>query len=285
VRRKPELLAFLKGGGAVGAMMRNHDWSGSPLGEPDLWPQPLRTVVSLLLNSKFPIFVAWGKDLGFLYNDAYAEILADKHPRSLGARFHDIWAEIWPDIWPLIEAAMAGEASYRENLPLTMNRKGFEEETWFTFSYSPVRDETGGVGGMFCAVEETTAQVLGERHRRAETERLREMFEQAPSYIAVVRGPDHVFELANAEFHAMVGRQHLIGLPYGEALPEIDRQGFTARLNEVRVTGRPFVGRSMTAIINRASGPVERVIDFIFQPIRAPDGTVSGVFRTAHPAN
>lgn len=270
--------AFLEGGGTVGAMMREHDWSQSPLGPPDRWPQSLRTVVSLLLNSKFPMFVAWGKDLGFLYNDAYAEILAAKHPRALGARFYDIWSEIWPDIWPLIEGAMAGEASYRENLPLTMNRRGFEEETWFTFSYSPVRDESGGVGGMFCAVEETTAQVLGERHRRAETDRLREMFEQAPSYIAVVRGPDHVFELANAAFHAMVGRQRLVGLSYREALPEIDRQGFTARLDLVRATGKPFVGRSMTAMIERATGPVERVIDFIFQPIRAADGTVSGIF-------
>ena len=198
-------------------MMRAHDWSQSPLGQPETWPQSLRTVVSLLLNSKFPMFVSWGRELGFLYNDAYAEILAGKHPRSLGARFYDIWSEIWPDIWPLIEGAMAGEASYRENLPLLMNRKGFDEETWFTFSYSPVRDESGGVGGMFCAVEETTAQVLEERHRRAETERLREMFEQAPSYIAVVRGPEHVFELANAEFHTLVGRDRLIGLQIGRA--------------------------------------------------------------------
>ena len=150
---------FSIGGGEVGALMRIHDWATSPLGSPETWPQSLRSVVGLLLGSKFPMFVAWGPELGFLYNDPYAEILGSKHPASLGAPFHDIWAEIWPDILPLIDAAMAGEASDREDLPLLMNRRGFEEQTWFTFSYSPVRDESGRVAGMFCAVQETTDRV------------------------------------------------------------------------------------------------------------------------------
>ena len=158
---------FLTGGGDVGALMRAHDWSNSPLGRPEGWPQSLRSVVGLLLNSKFPMFVAWGEQLGFLYNDPYAEILGAKHPRALGGRFFDIWSEIWPDISPLIDAAMAGEATYRENLPLTMNRRGHDEDTWFTFSYSPVRDESGQVAGMFCAVAETTSQVLAARRREA----------------------------------------------------------------------------------------------------------------------
>ena len=160
-------LNFLAGGGEVGALMRSHDWSKSPLGKPYTWPQSLRSVVGLLLNSKFPMFVAWGEQLGFLYNDPYAEILGGKHPQALGARFHDIWTEIWPDIAPLIDAAMRGESIYREDLPLTMNRKGYDEHTWFTFSYSPVRNESGVVAGMFCAVKETTDQVLGKRRREA----------------------------------------------------------------------------------------------------------------------
>ena len=148
--------AFPEGGGAVGVLMRAQDWSNSPLGPPETWPQSLRAIVTLLLHSKFPMFVAWGKELGFLYNDPYAEILGAKHPRALGARFFDIWSEIWPDISPLIDAALAGEANYREDLPLVMNRKGYDEQTWFTFSYSPVRDESGAIVGMFCACTETT---------------------------------------------------------------------------------------------------------------------------------
>ena len=146
--------------------MQEHDWSASPLGAPATWPQSLRSVVGLLLGSKFPMFVAWGAELGFLYNDAYAEILGAKHPTALGGRFPNIWAEIWPDISPLIDAAMAGEATYRENLPLVLNRKGFEEQTWFTFSYSPVRDESGRVAGMFCACTETTGKVQAEQRAR-----------------------------------------------------------------------------------------------------------------------
>jgi PAS domain S-box-containing protein len=165
--------AFLEGGGRMGALMRSHDWSNSPLGAPETWPQSLRAIVALLLHSKFPMFVAWGKDLGFLYNDPYAEILGAKHPLSLGARFYDIWSEIWPDISPLIDAALSGEANYREDLPLVMNRKGYDEQTWFTFSYSPVRDETGRIAGMFCACTETTERKKAEdelRQSRAQIE-------------------------------------------------------------------------------------------------------------------
>src|ERR1043166_5438619 len=153
---------FPGGGGRVAALIRDHDWSRSPLGHPDDWPRSLRTVVGLLLQSQFPMFVAWGKDLGFLYNDSYAEILGAKHPAALGRRFYDIWSEIWPDINPLIEAALAGQSTYREDLPLVMNRIGYDEQTWFTFSYSPVRDDRGEVAGMFCAVSETTQRVLAE---------------------------------------------------------------------------------------------------------------------------
>jgi len=156
----------------MGAMMRSHDWSGSPLGHPDTWPPCLRSTVSLMLGSRFPMFVAFGPELGFLYNDAYAEILGGKHPAALGRRFHDIWAEIWLDIAPLIERALAGQPTWSEDLPLTMNRRGHDELTWFTFSYSPVRDEEDTVAGMFCACTETTGRVQAEAALRANEARL-----------------------------------------------------------------------------------------------------------------
>src|SRR3954463_3395791 len=101
--------------------MRTHDWATSPLGSPASWPRPLHAIVDLLLHSRFPMFVAWGESLGFLYNDAYAEILGDKHPRALGIPFREIWSEIWSDISPLVDAAMNGESTYWEDLPLVMN--------------------------------------------------------------------------------------------------------------------------------------------------------------------
>jgi PAS domain S-box-containing protein len=204
-------LQFMAGGGKVGALMRAHDWSASPLGHPSAWPQSLRSVVGLLLESRFPMFVAWGKELGFLYNDAYTEILGEKHPRSLGGRFHDIWSEIWADISPLIDAAMAGDASFRENLPLLMNRRGFDEQTWFTFSYSPVRDEQGKVAGMFCAVAETTQTVLAEQALKESEERFRLIADSAPVPVWVTK-LDRTRSFANQAY------LDFLGLPFEEAI-------------------------------------------------------------------
>lgn len=156
--------SFFAGTSEMARRMREHDWATSPLGHPEGWPQALRTVIGLMLQSKFPMFVAWGAELGFLYNDAYGEILGAKHPKALGGRFDQIWSEIWADIAPLIETAMNGQATYQKEMPLVMNRKGFDEQTWFTFSYSPVLDDGGNVAGMFCACFETTQAVVA--HRR-----------------------------------------------------------------------------------------------------------------------
>lgn len=169
---------FLLGGGEMGALMRAHNWSTSPLGDPSLWPQSLRTTVSLMLNSKYPMFVAWGPELPFLYNDGYRPTFGAKHPAALGLPFRQVWLEIWDDIWPLIERALAGEATFNENLHLVMERHGYPEDTWYTFSYSPVRDESGGISGMFCACTETTRQVFAERRqafRLGFEERLRDV--------------------------------------------------------------------------------------------------------------
>ncbi|MEJ8857580.1 PAS domain-containing protein [Variovorax robiniae] len=195
---------FLDGGGGVGALMRSQDWSKSPLGPPETWPHPLRTVVGLLLQSRFPMFVAWGEELGFLYNDSYAEILGAKHPGALGNRFQDIWSEIWADISPLIDAAMSGESIYREDLPLVMNRKGYDEQTWFTFSYSPVRDESGKVAGMFCAVSETTRRVLAERALRDLNEtlerRVSEALAQRKLLADIVEGTEAFVQVADLDY-------------------------------------------------------------------------------------
>jgi signal transduction histidine kinase/ActR/RegA family two-component response regulator len=273
-------LMFLSGGGELGAMMRAHDWSGSPLGHPRGWPQALRTVVGLMLNSKFPMFVAWGPELGFLYNDPYRDILGAKHPGALGGRFRDVWSEIWPDISPLIERALRGEATYADRLYLVMNRHGYDEPTWFTFSYSPVRDENGDIAGMYCACVEVTDQVLAEKYRNEENERLRGLFAQAPGIMAVLRGPEHVFELTNQSYMQLVGHRQIVGKRAREALPEIVGQGFLELLDRVYATGEPFVGHALPVRLQREpDGPLEeRYIDFVYQPIRDESGAVSGIF-------
>jgi len=273
-------LRFLSGGGEVGALMRSQDWSRSPLGEPSTWPPALRSIVSLMLGSGFPMFCAWGKDLGFLYNDPYIPVLGDKHPAALGAPFHAIWSEIWDDIHPLIERALGGQATYVEKLPLVMRRHGYDEQTWFTFSYSPARDDNGEVAGMHCACVEVTGQVLAERYRDEENKRLMTLFEQAPGIIAVLRGPKHLFEITNKSYNDLIGRSDLVGKTAREALPEVEGQGFFELLDQVYISGEPFVGHAVPLDVAREPGaPLERrYLDFIYQPIRDAAGNVAGIF-------
>ncbi|WP_455957949.1 diguanylate cyclase [Methylorubrum aminovorans] len=219
----PEFPLFLAGGGLMGAMMRCYDWSGSPLGHPDAWPPCLRSTVSLLLGSRFPMFAAFGPQLGFLYNDAYAEILGGKHPAALGGRFRDIWCEIWTDIAPLIEKALAGEPTWSADMPLTMNRRGYDELTWFTFSYSPVRDEHGEVAGMFCACTETTGRVQAEAALRANGARL-QFLDQLGKETARSTDADEIL----ATTTRMVAEHlNLSNCAYADMDP--DQNGFTIR--------------------------------------------------------
>ncbi|MBD8630881.1 PAS domain-containing protein [Oxalobacteraceae sp. CFBP 8755] len=277
VRQEPSL--FL-GDGTVRALMREHDWTTSPLGHPRDWPQALRTTVALMLDSKFPMFVAWGDELGFLYNDAYSVILGAKHPASLGLRFCDVWPDIWDDIAPLVERTMDGESIYLDRFPLTVRRHGYDEATWFRFSYSPVRHEDGLVAGMFCTCVETTNEVLAQRYRDEEHSRLINLFEEAPGIIAVLRGPDHVFELTNRSYLTLVGHRDLIGKPVREALPEVQGQGYFELLDQVYTSGQPFVGHAVPLRVQRElGGPLEECfLDFVYQPIRDQQGRVTGIF-------
>ena len=136
---------FLTGTGAMGARIRDHDWSASPLGPLETWPQVLRLTLSLVLQSKFPAFVVWGLELISFYNDAYRPLLGSK-PEALGRPADQVWPEAWETIGPIVAGALRGEASYFEDWPVTLQRKGYPEETWWTFSYSPIRDEAGDIG-------------------------------------------------------------------------------------------------------------------------------------------
>jgi PAS domain S-box-containing protein len=273
-------LEFLGGGGEVGALIRAKDWSASALGYPGGWPQALKSVVGLLLNTKFPMFVAWGPELAYIYNDSYAEILGEKHPAALGQRFEDIWSEIWDDVGPIARRALLGESTYEQNLPLRLLRRGYEESTWFTFSYSPVRDEDGTIAGVYCACTETTAQVLAEKYRDEENQRLLTLFEQAPGFMAVLRGPEHRFELDNKAYQQLVGHRQITGRPVREALPEVNGQGFVKLLDHVFATGEPFVGNAMPIMLQRTpDGPLERrFVDFVYQPIRDSNDAITGIF-------
>ena len=144
--------------------MRAHDWNATPLGPPERWPQSLKTAVRIMLTSRQPIWIGWGPDLIYLYNDPYKSIIGGKHPWALGKPTSTVWQEIWGDIGPMLATAMTGiEGTYVEEQLLIMERNGYPEETYYTFSYSPIPDDDGSAGGIICANTDDTQRVIGER--------------------------------------------------------------------------------------------------------------------------
>ncbi|MHA6782251.1 SpoIIE family protein phosphatase [Pseudonocardia saturnea] len=156
------------GGGELGRVMAAHDWAATPIGPPETWPAELRSVVRILLTSRFSMWMGWGPELTFFYNDAYQrDTLRAKHPWALGRPAREVWAEIWDDIGPRIRSVLdTGEATWDEGLLLLLERSGYPEETYHTFSYSPLADGSDRIVGMLCVVSEDTERVLGERRLR-----------------------------------------------------------------------------------------------------------------------
>ncbi|WP_435870019.1 response regulator [Eleftheria terrae] len=468
------------GSGEMATLMRQHDWASTSLGPPSNWPHALKVAVRLLLTSKFEMWLGWGPDIAFLYNDAYRPTLGDKHPDSLAKPTRVLWSEIWAEVEPRLRLVYEkGEATWDRGLQLILNRHGYPEETYHTFSYSPLLGDTGTVEGVFCAVTEETERVISERRlaslqglasglanaettsavfdavglaleqnqrdmpfcviylfdgarharlactaglhrdhphapayvaldqavtwdlrsvwdgvattlldlsclqdipcgewmrppstaalipllgqgterplgamvvglnpfrpadkdylsfldlfagqiasrlasvqvyeaerqrsaalaealrmrqeaadalrqanarltseieqRTQERDRLRSLFQQAPSFMCLLRGERHVFELVNDAYLQLVGHRDLIGRSVREALPEVEGQGFFELLDNVYQTGQPFTGRNLGVQLQRDPRGVleQRYIHLVYQPILRADGTVDGIF-------
>ncbi len=418
------------GDSQMSELMRAHDWAATSLGPPQAWPAGLKVPLRMMLTSRFEMWLGWGEDMAFFYNDAYRPTLGVKHPGALGRPTREVWSEIFDDLKDRFETVMHdGQATWDKALLLLLERSGYPEETYHTFSYSPLMGDDGKVGGLMCVVSEETERVVSERrletlgalaaalmsartrsdvlagvsaalgaNRRdfpfhdlrlfeagdalagggeladtdwplervlagepltrvalaglvdappmgdwatppteaiivpvtkpghvapsgalvlgrnplrphdpelagfaqlmagqiasalatadirltelAETERLRDLFEQSPSFMAVLRGPEHRVELTNTAYLQLIAHRDVVGMTIREAVPEIEGQGFYELLDQVYVTGQPFVGQSAPITIQRTPGaaPEPRFLDFIYQPIRNAAGAVTGVF-------
>ncbi len=479
VQASDKYLDIFVGDGEMAQMMRQHDWESSSLGSPDSWPEALKVALRLLLTSKFEMWLGWGPDIAFFYNDAYRPTLGNKHPNALAVPTKILWAEIWDDIRERLETVYgSGQATWDRALLLLLERNGYSEETYHTFSYSPLIGDTGKVEGVFCAVAEETKRVIGERRiltmralaselaavdtridvirashralkdnlqdlpfsalylfdesgnarrewvcgaldshplmpaeivgsagfwdlerawteqdvelvsltgidgipsgpwpkapkqaavvpligqgggrpkgiliaglnfhravddeyldflklitgqiasrlasteafeterqraaalaeaaemreqaavaleqlnqqlssevelRTAERDRMRDLFQQAPSFMCILSGPDHIFELVNDSYLQLVGNRQLLGLSVREALPEVEGQGFLDLLDGVYLSGKPYIGRNLKVFLRRDgdSTPDERFINLIYQPIFDASGHVAGIF-------
>jgi signal transduction histidine kinase/ActR/RegA family two-component response regulator len=275
---------FLAGGGEMGQRIRNHAWEHTPLGPPDHWPAGLRTALRILLTTQHPVFIFWGADLVCFYNDAYSRSLGpEKHPAILGEAGAKAWPEIWSIIGPQIDQVMRGDsATWHENALVPIIRHGKLEDVYWTYSYGPIDEPAApnGVGGVLVICTETTEQVLAKRRIAAERERFAQLFEQAPTFMTMLRGPQHIVELANPVYMQMVNNRPIIGRPLALALPEIVEQGYLKLLDEVYSTGKAYSAVAAPYSYQaEPDGPVEtRYFDFVYQPIKDADGRVSGIF-------
>ena len=167
-KNKIAIPEFLSGGGEMGEMIRSFDWTTTPLGEPQYWQQSLKTCVRILLTSPQPMFVWWGKNYINIYNDAYKFILGAKHPKALGRPGNETWKEIWNEVGTRADIVFSkNEGTFDDALLLIMNRHGYDEETYFKFSYNPVPGDNGGTAGLFCACTEETDRIISERRMNA----------------------------------------------------------------------------------------------------------------------
>ncbi|GAA0867456.1 hypothetical protein GCM10009116_00320 [Brevundimonas basaltis] len=237
---------FLTGGGDMGGRIRAHDWTATPLGAADGWPLALKALVEVMLGSSQPMFIAWGPGRTLLYNDAYMEILASKHPAALGADFLQAWHEIRANLEPIVFQAFAGEPVQMDDIELWMERRGYREETHFAFSYTPVRDESGEVAGFFCACREITGQIMAERQLRASEAMARENSERVQ--LALAAGAiigTWVWDIPADQFSVDQAFAEAFGLD-----PALGREGFS--LDQVMATVHPDDREGLTAAVEQA---------------------------------
>ena len=276
-------LAFLRGGGEMGALIRAFDWQASALGKPEAWTPALQIAISLLLRSHQPMYLWWGPQLLCFYNDAYRRSIgAERHPSSLARPGREVWAEIWDTIGPQIEEVLTtGESIMHDDALVPITRNGRREDVYWTYSYNPVIDPGAAheVAGVLVICSETTDSVVAGRRDAAELRKLAELFEQAPIFMAMLDGPDHRFELINPSYRRLIGARDLIGHTVTEAVPESIGQGYVDLLDRVYHSGEPFTATGMKlAIDDPGAGTIERYLDFVYQPIKDKAGRVTGIF-------
>jgi PAS domain S-box-containing protein len=264
---------------ALGNLLSAADLAATPLGARATWPAALATMVQLVLHSKEPMFLVWGEARAVVYNDAYIPVLGNRHPAALFAPFTSIWPELDHETVAVLENAFKGEAQAFRAHPAMLARDGRLQQTWFNFTHTPVYLDDGRIGGVLCILNEITGEVAAQHMLQRQARQLRQLFEDAPGFMALTRGQHHVYELANATYRQLIGMRDPLGKSIREVLPELEGQGFFDLIDQVYTSGVPHLGRRTPVALPRADGALEqRIVDFIFQPVHDADGTVSGIF-------
>ncbi|MGN6149758.1 MAG: PAS domain-containing protein, partial [Rhizomicrobium sp.] len=266
--------------GEMAERVRAFDWSKTPLGPIPGWPQSLKSAVSTVLLSPVPIVMLWGEDGIMIYNDGYSEFAGQRHPSLFGSKVREGWPEVADFNDNIMKVGLAGGTLAYRDFVLHLNRTGTFEPAWLDLDYSPLLDDDGQPAGVMAIVVEITKRVLAEKKVREEHERLAKMFAQAPSFMAQLDGPEHVYTLTNDAYQQLIGHRDVISKSIREALPELEGQGFYELLDQVYRTGEPFVGRAALVSLQRVRGgdSEDRTLDFVYQPIKDASGSVTAIF-------
>src|SRR6267154_295430 len=256
------------------------DWSATELGPPATWPQSLRSIVALIFASGKPMFVVWGPSRTLLYNDAYVPLLGSKHPAALGQPFFSVWPNAQNELSPLFDRLFGSMVVDLDDISITFDRDEGTPDAHFALSYTPIRGHGNQVVGLLCIHSETTDAPPGRVLEPRDHKRLAQMFDQAPSFIAVLSGAEHRIELANAGFLKLVGNRNVVGKSIDEVLPDRDAPEFQALLDHAFITGERVV-RAEVRIAPEGpagAGAAESFVDFVFQPITDGIGNITGIF-------
>lgn len=270
--------SLLQGSGEMADLIRSKDWSVTALGAIETWSETFLATVNILLLSPFSFAIYWGPELTLFYNDAYRPFLGGKHPQALGATGPMVWSEAWDTLGPPIQAALdEGEAMTAREAYIPILTDGKLQDRWWTYSFYPLY-EGGGIAGVANPGSEDTAAVLARKATLRERVQVLEVFQQAPVFFALLQGPDHVFAMQNTLYQRLINHRDVLNKPVRAALPEVVGQGFIEILDRV-YQGEPFVGNGFLLQVSRGEGlPLDnRYVDFVYQPLREPDGSVSGI--------
>ncbi|WPO77716.1 PAS domain-containing protein [Flavobacterium sp. KACC 22761] len=278
---------FLSNGGEMGALTRTKDWSKTPVGAVETWPQSLRTTLGILLHSKFPMFLFWGPDHICFYNDAYRPSLGKegKHPDILGQKGAEYWPEIWHFIGPLIDQVLNdGEPTWHEDQLVPIYRNGQLEDVYWTFSYSPVINDDGKISGVLVVCTETTEKVNIRKKLEESNERFRNNILQAPTAMCIFRGKNFVVEIANRLMLEIWERteEEVLNKPIFESIPEASGVGQEDLLMHVFLTGERFIANELPVKLTRNGKIVDTFINVVYEALKEPDGTISGIVATAN---
>jgi PAS domain S-box-containing protein len=264
--------------GEAGRLIAARDWSKTPIGPIEAWPQSLKSALSLILLSPVPIVMLWGEDGVMLYNDAYSVFAGGRHPQLLGSKVREGWPEVADFNDNAMKVGLAGKTLAYKDQELTLYRHGRPERVWMNLDYSPVLDESGRPAGVVAIVIETTERVQADQRTSSERERLFQAFEQSPGFIIAMRGPEHRVEYVNAAHRKVFSSEDWGGKTIREVFPDIQGQGFFEILDGVFTTGDGYIAEAAPVAFRQTDGAFDtRYLTFVYEAMRDADGQIVGV--------